>query len=58
MAEFFHMSGYAVFVWGSYAAFAVILLADALAPSLAKRQLAQQLRARWARQQRSQETPS
>ncbi len=50
MAEFFHMSGYAEFVWGSFAAFAIILLADALSPVFARRQLIRNLRARWARQ--------
>ena len=37
MSEFFHMGGYAFFVWTSYAVFAVVMLWCAAAPMLRQR---------------------
>ena len=52
MAEFFAMGGYAAYVWTSYAVFAFVLLADALAPVLARRRTLRELRGRVKRESR------
>lgn len=39
MTEFFAMHGYAAYVWPAYAVFAVVLVADALAPVIARRRV-------------------
>jgi heme exporter protein D len=50
MAEFLRMHGYAGYVWSAYAVFVVVLLADALAPLLARRQTLAALRGRLRRE--------
>lgn len=37
MSDFFAMHGYAAYVWPAYAIFAIVLIADALAPVFARR---------------------
>lgn len=44
MADFWHMGGYAVFVWGSYFAAAAVFIWNALAPGLRRRRVLQALR--------------
>ena len=39
MAEFWHMGGYAFYVWTSYALAAVVLVANLVAPALRRRRL-------------------
>jgi heme exporter protein D len=53
MSEFFHMGGYAFYVWGAYGAAAVLLTADFLAPMLKLKQL----RAALARRRKRHELP-
>jgi heme exporter protein D len=50
LSTFFHMGGYAFYVWTSYALFFVVLLADYLAPRLRQKRILRELRARMARQ--------
>ncbi|WP_250623532.1 heme exporter protein CcmD [Pinirhizobacter soli] len=50
MSQFLDMGGYAFYVWTSYAVFAVVLLADYLAPVLRRRRNLRDVRARMARQ--------
>lgn len=47
--EFLSMGGYAAYVWPAYALFFAILIADGLAPSLRRRRILHELRARLAR---------
>jgi heme exporter protein D len=42
-SEFFHMGGYAVYVWTSYGLALVILLVNVMAPMLRKRRLLREL---------------
>ena len=46
--EFFHMGGYAVYVWPSYAVFAIVFIANVVQPMIARRGIFKRL----ARQQR------
>ncbi len=39
MSEFFHMGGYAPYVWSSYAISFVVLLANVISPWLQRRKL-------------------
>ncbi len=52
-SEFFHMGGYAFYVWTSYGITLIVLLANLLAPIFLKRKLLTDLasKARRARQQ-------
>ena len=43
MAEFFHMGGYAFFVWTSYGLAAVILIVNVLIPLFRRRELIHEL---------------
>jgi heme exporter protein D len=52
MADFLSMHGYAAYVWTAYAVFAMTLLADALAPALARKRALRELRARMQREAR------
>jgi heme exporter protein D len=45
MSEFFAMGGYAPYVWGSFGAFAVIVVWNLLAPRLARTGVMRQLTA-------------
>ncbi len=48
MAEFFHMGGYAFYVWSAYGIAALVLVANFTLPLLCERQMKRQL-ARQAR---------
>ena len=52
MSEFLHMGGYATYVWSSYGISLVVLLANLVAPVLARRKLLTQLARRDQRAQR------
>ncbi|MFT3792477.1 MAG: heme exporter protein CcmD [Rudaea sp.] len=54
MAEFLRMGGYGAYVWAAYAVFAVVLLADALAPLWQRRATLRALAARLRRETRRQ----
>ena len=56
MTDFFAMHGYAAYVWPSYALFAVVLFADALAPVFARRRVMRDLAQR-VRRAASRKTP-
>ncbi len=43
MNDFFHMGGYAVYVWSSYGIALLVLLANVIAPVRARRKLLSQL---------------
>jgi len=49
MSDFLAMGGYGVYVWGSYAVFFVVLVADALAPLRQRRKTLRELQARLKR---------
>ena len=48
--DFLAMGGYAAYVWPAYGVFLLVLLADALAPTVRRRQVLLDLRAQLARQ--------
>ena len=48
--EFLAMGGYAAYVWPAYAVFFIVLLLDALVPTVRRRQALRDLRAQLARQ--------
>ncbi len=52
---FLAMGGYALYVWPAYAVFFIVLIADTVAPSLRRRRVLRDLRARMARQVSRQE---
>lgn len=52
LQEFFHMGGYAVYVWSSYAIALVVLVANVVAPVLERRKLFGQLARRQQRERR------
>jgi heme exporter protein D len=56
MSDFFAMHGYAAYVWSAYAVFAVVLVADALAPAFARRRALRDIAAR-LRRAASRKTP-
>jgi heme exporter protein D len=56
MTDFFAMHGYAAYVWPAYAVFAVVLVADALAPVFTRRRVMRDLGAR-LRRAASRKTP-
>jgi heme exporter protein D len=43
-SDFFHMGGYALYVWGSYAAAAVVLTINVILPIVGKKRVLQRLR--------------
>ena len=47
---FLDMGGYAAYVWPAYAVFLAVLLGDSLVPTLRRRRIVQELRARLVRQ--------
>lgn len=49
MTDFFAMHGYAAYVWPAYAVFAVVLIADAIAPVFARRRALRELGSRLRR---------
>ena len=50
LQAFFAMGGYAGYVWPAYAVFFIVLLVDTIAPTLRRRRVLRELRARLARQ--------
>ncbi|VAW82560.1 hypothetical protein MNBD_GAMMA14-614 [hydrothermal vent metagenome] len=52
MNDFLHMGGYAAYVWSSYGITLVVLLANLVAPIMARRKLLTQLAQREKRAQR------
>lgn len=52
LQEFFHMGGYAVYVWSSYAIALAVLVANVVAPILQRRKLLVQLARRQRRERR------
>ncbi len=52
LQAFFHMGGYAVYVWSSYAIALVVLVANILAPLRQRRRLLRQLARRQRRERR------
>lgn len=56
MSEFFHMGGYAVYVWTSYAVFATVLIGVIVQPVLSRRKLEKQLKQSKRRQQTRRES--
>jgi heme exporter protein D len=57
MSEVLAMGGYGNYVWISYGLFVVVLLLDALAPLLRRRQLLTRLRGQFRRQQARRNAP-
>ncbi len=53
MTEFFHMGGYAVYVWGSYAIGAVVLILNVVLPTQRHKQVLRDIRGRLRREQQS-----
>jgi heme exporter protein D len=51
MTEFFHMGGYAFFVWTSYGLATVILLANVILPMQRKKEIMNNLKRRLRREQ-------
>jgi heme exporter protein CcmD len=52
MAEFFHMGGYAFYVWTSYALAVIVLVLNILAPIQRRRRLLRELAQRVRRERR------
>jgi heme exporter protein D len=50
LQTFFAMGGYAGYVWPAYAVFFTVLIVDTIAPTLRRRRVLRELRARLARQ--------
>jgi heme exporter protein D len=53
LAEFFHMGGYAFYVWTAYGIGFVVLVGNVLAPLFCQRRLRQELQRRARRARRS-----
>ncbi len=56
-SEFFHMGGYAVYVWSSYGLSAVVLAWVFLSPIFNRKHIIKELRMKYRQQQRQQEKP-
>ena len=52
MNEFFHMGGYAFFVWTSYGLAAIILIANIIIPMQRKKEIMNNLKRRLRREQK------
>jgi len=50
LQAFLAMGGYAAYVWPAYAVFLLVLLGDTLVPTLRRRRIVRELRARLVRQ--------
>ncbi len=53
LSEFFHMGGYAVYVWSSYGVALIVLLANLVAPLRQRRKLLADLARRERRERHS-----
>lgn len=59
VSEFFHMGGYAFYVWTSYGIALFVLVMTFIAPILSKKQILKDLRMKYRQQERqNQETES
>lgn len=58
VSEFFHMGGYAVYVWSSYGLAAVVLAWVFLSPIFSRRGIIRELRMKYRQQARQQERDS
>ena len=54
-SEFFHMGGYAVYVWSSYGIATVVLTWVFLSPILGRKSIIKELKMKYRQQQRQQE---
>jgi len=57
MSDFFAMSGYAAYIWPSYAVFFVVLAIDAIAPRLRRKRVLAEIRGKLARRKTREATP-
>ena len=57
MSDFFAMSGYAAYIWPSYAVFFAVLAIDAIAPRLRRKRVLAEIRGKLARRQTREATP-
>ena len=57
MSDFFAMSGYAAYIWPSYAVFFLVLAIDAIAPRLHRKRVLAEIRGKLARRQTREATP-
>jgi len=57
MSDFFAMSGYAAYIWPSYAVFFVVLAIDAIAPRLRRKRVLAEIRGKLARRQTREAMP-
>ncbi|MCW9012145.1 MAG: heme exporter protein CcmD [Gammaproteobacteria bacterium] len=55
ISEFFHMGGYAVYVWSSYGLAFVVMLAIFIKPVLTRKQIIRELRMKYRQQERQQQ---
>lgn len=55
VSEFFHMGGYAVYVWSSYGISAVVLAWVFLSPIFSRKNIIKELRMKYRQQQRQQQ---
>ena len=52
LEEFFHMGGYAFYVWSSYGLTFIVLMMIFLKPMMSKKQLVKDLRIKYRQQER------
>ena len=52
LEEFFHMGGYAVYVWSSYGLSFVVMLLIFIKPIMAKKQILKDLRMKYRQQEK------
>ena len=57
MADFFAMSGYAVYIWPAYAVFFIVLAIDAVAPRLRRKRVLAEIRGKLQRRQAREAAP-
>jgi heme exporter protein D len=55
LSEFFHMGGYALYVWSSYGLALVVMLAIFISPILTRKQIIKDLRMKYRQQERQNE---
>lgn len=57
MADFFAMSGYAAYIWPSYAVFFIVLAIDAIAPRVRRKRVLAEIRGKLQRRQARETAP-
>ena len=55
VSEFFHMGGYAVYVWSSYGLAALLLVWAFFSPMLSRKNIIKELRTKYRQQERQQQ---